>query len=347
MDLFTLETATPVFPDTKYMGSKRRLLPFLMSHLTRLGCDSVLDAFSGSACVSHAMKHAGFSVCSNDLLRFAHATAMATVENDSVKLSEEDISLLLRENPDAGGFIQETFAGLYFSDADNSQLDHLAANISRLRSPYKRALALASVARACMKKRPRGLFTFVGQRGWDGRADLSMSMVEQFRAAAIAFSAAVFGNGKQHRSFNQDVFQLEPDLAPLVYIDTPYVSPFSDCDYTRRYHFVEGFCRGWKDCELMPETKTKKIKSLPTAFAFKNQALESFARLFEHFKNSKLAVSYSSNCIPNREDMVKLLKTVKKRVVVHEMAHKYHSGNHSHKVGDNNSNVTEYLFIAE
>jgi DNA adenine methylase len=28
-------------------------------------------------------------------------------------------------------------------------------------------------------------------------------------------------------------------MADLVYLDPPYVSHYSDCDYTRRYHFVE------------------------------------------------------------------------------------------------------------
>jgi len=172
-------------------------------------------------------------------------------------------------------------------------------------------------------------------------------MREQFLIAVTALNNAVFSNGQQNRALNHNVFDLAPDLADAVYIDTPYVSPFSDCDYTRRYHFVEGFCRYWTGCEIMEQTTTKKIRSLPTEFANKSSATEAFARLFHHFRNAKLVVSYSSNCIPNKVEMIKLLKQEKKSVVVHEEPHRYHSGNHAHKVGDNNNAVTEYLFIAQ
>jgi len=60
-----------------------------------------------------------------------------------------------------------------------------------------------------------------------------------------------------------------------------------------------------------------------------------------------LAVSYSSNCIPSKAEMIELLKNEKSSVTVYESAHRYHHGNHAHKIGDNNNEVIEYLFIAE
>ena len=45
--------------------------------------------------------------------------------------------------------------------------------------------------------------------------------------------------------------------------------------------------------------------------------------------------------------MIELLKEEKAEVSVYEAPHRYHSGNHNHKVGDNNNEVTEYLFIAK
>ncbi|HAL91608.1 MAG TPA: hypothetical protein DCM68_01110, partial [Verrucomicrobia bacterium] len=44
-------TATHEFPETKYMGSKQRLLPFILKHISSLKFRSFLDAFSGSGCV--------------------------------------------------------------------------------------------------------------------------------------------------------------------------------------------------------------------------------------------------------------------------------------------------------
>lgn len=337
----------PVFPQTKYMGSKQRLLPFILNHLTSLRATSVLDAFSGTACVGYALKQTGVQVTTNDFLKFCYYTAKATIENNATNLTRDDISKLMLPNTSAVSFIRETFKNLYFDHADCEFLDHLWANLQELESPLKASIGFAAASRACMKKRPRGLFTFTGTKGWDGRQDLRLSMREQFLIAVTALNNAVFSNGQQNRALNHNVFDLAPDLADAVYIDTPYVSPFSDCDYTRRYHFVEGFCRYWTGCEIMEQTTTKKIRSLPTEFANKSSATEAFARLFHHFRNAKLVVSYSSNCIPNKVEMIKLLKQEKKSVVVHEEPHRYHSGNHAHKVGDNNNAVTEYLFIAQ
>jgi DNA adenine methylase len=338
--------AEPLFPETKYMGSKQRLLPFILKHMTSIRCESVLDAFSGSACVAYALKQTGVRVYANDFLKFSYYTAKATVENNATILCEEDIGKLMHPNPSAPTFIRDTFRDLYFDHSDCEFLDHLWANLQELDSPLKASIGFAAASRACMKKRPRGLFTFTGQKGWDDRVDLKLSMHEQFLIAVNAFNNSIFSNGHQNRAFNQDVFELPPDLADVVYIDTPYVSPFSDCDYTRRYHFVEGFCRYWQGCEIMPKTTTKKIRSYPTAFATKAGANEAFARLFHHFRDSKLVVSYSSNCIPNKKEMIDLLKQEKKHIEVYETPHRYHSGNQAHKVGDNNSAVTEYLFIA-
>jgi len=328
------------------MGSKQAVLDFVVGHILDLKGATVLDAFSGSGCVAYALKAMGRRVIANDHLHLAYHIAKATVENDSVTLGEDDVGKLLRFNRRARHFIQRTFSGLYFSEADCSFLDHAYANICALPSQAKRSLALAALCRACMKKRPRGIFTFVGRKGWDNRKDLRLTMEEQFVRAISEFNASVFANGQRNRAMCSDVFALPRAAADIVYIDTPYVSPHSDCDYTRRYHFVEGLSRYWEGVEIQNETTTKKIKSYPTAFNSVKTVHEAFLRLFHHFRDCKLVVSYGSNGIPNREEMITLLRKVKKDVQVVETSHKYCFGNHRHKVGDNNNEVKEYLFIA-
>jgi len=339
--------AEPVFPETKYMGSKRRLLPFILKHFAPLKFESVLDAFSGSGCVGYALKRSGARLYANDFLKFCFHTARATIENNATLLNEDDVSRLLSKNPSAQSFVRDTYTGLFFDEVDCAFLDNLWANVSELDSPLKKSLALAAAARACMKKRPRGLFTFTGRKGWDERKDLKLSMREQFLEAVIAFNNSVFSNGQQNKAFNVDVFDLDPSLAEVVYIDPPYISPYSDCDYTRRYHFVEGFCQYWKDCEIMEKTSTKKIRSYETDFSNKNGAAHAFQKLFHHFRKSTLVVSYSSNCIPSKAEMIKLLRQEKGQVTVFEAPHRYHHGNQAHKVGNNMNEVIEYLFVAQ
>jgi DNA adenine methylase len=338
-------TQIPQFPETKYMGSKQALLPFILRHISTLRFTRVLDAFSGSGCVAYALKRHGVEVHTNDFLKFAFHIAKAVVENNSVLLDDHDLATLLKPNHSRSDLIERTFAGLYFSADDNVFLDNLWANIRGLRSPIKRSLALAAACRAAMKKRPRGIFTFTGNKGWDGRRDLRLQMEEQFLIAAKQFNQAVFSNGRANVAHCKDVFDVDPNGYDLVYIDTPYVSRFSDCDYTRRYHFVEGFCTYWNGVELLSNTLTKKIRSYRTDFASKAGAAEAFNRLFHHFRQSALVVSYSSNGIPSEDQMIKLLREYKRNVEVHKILHKYSHGNHKHKVGDNKNLVQEYLFI--
>jgi DNA adenine methylase len=335
------------FPATKYVGSKRALLPFIFHHVSKLKFETALDAFSGSGCVAYALKQRGHQVHANDLLRFAFNVARATIENNGTRLDDYDLRLLLRRNTKAGTFIQETFRRLYFNPEDNAFLDNLWANIQQLGSPVKRSLALASACRAAMKKRPRGIFTFTGHKGWDGRNDLRLSMRDQFLDAVTRFNSAVFSNQRRNKAFRADVFDLDPGGYDLVYIDTPYISPYSDCDYTRRYHFLEGFCAYWNGLQPLANTVTKKIPSYPTDFSGKQRALDAFSRLFHHFRDSVIVASYSSNGIPSKQQMLSLLKEVKPRVEVHETNHRYCHGNHNHKVGDNRNSVSEYLFIAQ
>jgi len=340
------EAAKSQFPETKYMGSKQVLLPFILSRLSALRFDRVLDAFSGSGCVAYALKQQGVEVHANDFLKSAFHIARSTIENNATFLSDSELEALLKPNKKARGFIEFTFGDRYFTSEDNRFLDNLWANIQELGGPIKRSLALTAACRAAMKKRPRGIFTFTGMKGWDGRRDLRMSMKDQFLIAIHQIHAAIFSNGRKNKAFCKDVFCLDPKGYDLVYIDTPYISPYSDCDYTRRYHFIEGYCTYWKDAEILEHTSTRKIKSYPTDFSTRAGAVDAFGRLFNHFHNSDLVVSYSSNGIPSRDQMVSLLKRFKRKVEVHETEHQYSHGNHHHKVGSNNNAVREYLFIA-
>ncbi|MBI5060013.1 DNA adenine methylase [candidate division KSB1 bacterium] len=335
------------FPETKYMGSKQRLLPWIQRHVQKLKFRTALDAFSGTACVGYMLKAMGARVTSNDFLHFAYHTAKATIQNSGTLVSDIDLIHLLAINPHSGTLVRDNFAGLYFDERDSEFLDNLYANIRLTRSPLVRSIALAAACRACMKKRPRGIFTFTGKKGWDGRRDLQLSMKEQFLAAVSDYNLAVFSNGQRNKALCSDVFELDPRGFDLVYIDTPYVSPFSDCDYTRRYHFVEGYCRYWEGLHILQSTTTRKFASYKTAFSDRRSAASAFRRLFDHFKKSTLVVSYSSNCIPDKKTMFDLLREVKGSVGVHEKDVTYYHGNHRHRVGDNNNKAREYLFVAE
>ena len=148
-----------------------------------------------------------------------------------------------------------------YTDEENDLIDTLRTNIDAIRDPYKHAITMTALIRACTKKRPRGIFTYTGHRYDDGRKDLQKSLAEQFLEAVEAVNHAVFDNGKVNRSKHGDAMDLRVEQSDLVYIDPPYYSPLSDNEYVRRYHFVEGLARDCKGVEIQEHTLTKKFKS--------------------------------------------------------------------------------------
>ena len=335
------------FPTSRYMGSKHAVLPFLHDQLEGVKFKTVLDAFSGSGSVGYLLKCMGKSVTCNDFLNFAYHTANAAVANSQDLLCPEEVAALLSPHPNPPKFIEETFSGLYYSDAQNRVLDNLIANAREMRNPAKQSIAYAAIARACLRLRPRGIYTYTGIRYLDGRRDLTLSLEEHFRGAVKLFNEAVFDNGQPCHALNRDVFTIPAEQHyDLVYFDPPYVSPHSDNDYTRRYHFVEGLTRYWEGLEIQHETTTKKFRRLASAFDSKRTIHDAFSRLFEGYRDSTIVVSYSSNSIPNKEEMTELLGRYK-TVTVYEQDHRYSFGTHGHKVGDNQNAVKEYLFIGK
>lgn len=332
------------YPPTRFMGSKSKLLSEIWSVASQFKFDTAVDLFAGSGIVGYMFKSQGKRVISNDYMAMSATFAKAMIENNSVVLSIEEAEKLLIEQRASNHFVAETFQGLYYKDEENNLIDVLRTNIAAIRDPYKRAIAMTSLIRACTKKRPRGIFTYTGERYNDGRKDLQKTLAQQFLEAVEAVNKAVFDNGQQNRARHGDAMELRVEQADLVYIDPPYYSTLSDNEYVRRYHFVEGLARDWQGVEIQQHTLTKKFKSYPTPFSTRNGAADAFDRLFKKFANSILIVSYSSNSLPTQDEMVAIMSKYKKHVAVIPVDYKYSFGNQG-KAKTHRNSVQEYLFV--
>lgn len=332
------------YPPTRFMGSKSKLLSEIWSVASQFNVDTVVDLFSGSGIVGYMFKAQGKSVISNDYMAMSATFTKAMIENNTVTLPLEEAERLLVAHKESDHFVSTKFQGLYYTDEENDLIDTLRTNIATIRDPYKHAIAMTALIRACTKKRPRGIFTYTGHRYDDGRKDLQKSLAEQFLDAVEAVNSAVFDNGKVNRSKHGDAMDLRVEQADLVYIDPPYYSPLSDNEYVRRYHFVEGLARDWKGVEIQEHTQTKKFKSYPTPFSTRKGAADAFDRLFKKFANSILIVSYSSNSLPTQDEMVAIMAKYKKHVEVIPIDYKYSFGNQNEAKTHRNS-VQEYLFV--
>jgi adenine-specific DNA-methyltransferase len=334
------------YPELRYMGSKKRLLPWIHEILNSLDFETALDPFSGTGCVPYLIKSMGRRVVAADFLNFPSIIARATVENNDRRLDGKAIRRLIDPTPSTHQFIENTFSGIFYTKEDLRFLDRVSGNIRRLENYHEQALAFAAIFRSCLKRQPRGVFTISGDlRHYDdGRRDLKLSLEEHFLEQIEVFNAAVFDNGRRNQALRSDVFELPNRKVDLVYLDPPYVPRSDDNCYIKRYHFLEGLSCYWQGMPVDKNTKVRKIAKRFTPFSYRRTAPEAFERMFARFAKSTIVLSYSSNGYPDLSQLTSLLRRHKKSVRVFEKAHRYHFGTHE---GVNRSSVTEYLIVGQ
>jgi adenine-specific DNA-methyltransferase len=330
------------FPRLRYMGSKYRLVPQLARAFSELGGGRALDAFSGSGVVSYLLKTLGYRVTANDFLAFPAVIAQATVVNQDVTLTADDIGRICGPAADGRDFISRTFAGLYFPDDDLAFLDSAWSHIDGL-SGHKRALAISALVLSAARRQPRGVFTVTGARYDDGRRDLRLSLREHFRERAAQYNRVVFDSGQPCAAVSGDVFELAAGCYDVVYLDPPYAPPSDDNCYIKRYHFLEGLSVYWRGQQIMTGTRTKKLAKRYTPFSYKHTVTGALRAVVRQFQDSAIVLSYSSNAVPEAGVIEGILREVKPVVEVRPIDHTYSFGTHA---AARRRAAREYLFIA-
>ncbi len=335
-----------LFPEIRYMGSKRRLLPWIHGVLEGLDFETALDPFSGSGAVAYLMKAMGRQTVSSDFLNLSATLGKALIENNAMHLDGPAIQCLLRTPGNPTSFIEDTFKGVFFNPEDLRFLDRMSWNIRQMENPHQRALAMAVLIRSCAKRQPRGVFTISGNLSKydDGRRDLQLSIEEHFFEQVRIFNEAVFSNGRHNRAECVDVFKVSASDVDLVYLDPPYVPRHDDNCYVKRYHFLEGLSCYWQGLDIDYSTKVRKIPKRFTPFSYRRQAVDAFERLFEIFQSSKIVLSYGSNGYPDLHQLTEILAKIKRDIQVFKRDHTYHFGNHCNV---KRAAVEEYLIVGQ
>lgn len=334
------------FPGLRYMGSKKRLLPWIHDVLDNLDFETAIDPFSGSGSVSYLMKAMEKRTISSDFLNLSATIGKALIENSSTHLDGPAMKRLLAEPASTHHFIEETFSGIFYTKEDLRFLDRISCNLRQLDNPNQQALATAALMRSCAKRQPRGVFTISGDLSKydDGRRDLRLSIEEHFFEQVEIYNEAVFANGRRNKASRCDAFDAEVRGVDLVYLDPPYVPRSDDNCYIKRYHFLEGLSCYWQGLDIDYSTKVRKIPKRFTPFSYRRQAVEAFEKLFHCYRKQKIVLSYSSNGFPDLEQLTSILKKTKADVRVFKRDHTYHFGTHKTV---KRAAVEEYLIVGQ
>ena len=117
-------------------------LNFELSVLRRLKFSSVALPFTGEPDLGLQLKRWQIRVVTNDSMNWAHTKATALVENDSEKLTSEDIDLVTDDAYVPRDRLDNPALSKWFNETDAWWFDNVRFNAERFESPYKRASAL-------------------------------------------------------------------------------------------------------------------------------------------------------------------------------------------------------------
>ena len=327
------------YPSTRYQGSKLKILSWLWSNIAHFDFTTCLDAFGGTGSVGYFLKKKGKTVDYNDNLKFNYTIGKAIIENSDVTLSNDEIDCILtkHQNIEYPSFVKDTFRDIFFLDEENEWLDYVITNIHSIQDEYKKSLAFTALFQACIIKRPYNLFhranlymrTADVKRNFGNKTTWDKPFDDYFRQFAFEYNNLVFSNGHRNLAHCLDVFDVEP-IYDLVYIDTPYMNASgTGVDYLDFYHFLEGMLdyENWNE-RISDKYKHKRIIGNKSPWCIKNKIHDAFERLFEHFRESILVVSYRSHGIPSEEELIEMMSKHKNDVKVKYRDYKYVLSHH-------------------
>jgi hypothetical protein len=117
-------------------------LAFELGVLRRLKFSSVADPHAGEADLAAYLKRWGVKVSANDSRQWASVRARARVENDTERLTAEDVQTVLEEAYVPRHRLHNPALLHWFDETDAWWFDNVREQVEQLATPVKRALAI-------------------------------------------------------------------------------------------------------------------------------------------------------------------------------------------------------------
>jgi len=320
---------------TSYLGSKQKLTDNILQ-MTPKEVNTILDGFGGSNVVGYEFKKKGKKVISNDKLHYSYHIARAIIENSKEKLSDKDINMLFTEDKKHPNFIKKTFGNVYFTPSVLNELDSLRFNIDKLKG-YKKDIALFGLGKTVTQAQKFGNFqvtkhTPVVKKYAKPLSKIPNRFDEKFKENIYQINDLVFDNGKQNKAYREDVDKVVKRLfrkkakkdKTLAYFDPHYVTQFSNTNYEKHQHFVEGLMSYWKDArhkKIKEKSRTKEYE-IENTLDRKNVA-NFFNKFMDNDANYSI-LSYRDKAYPTEPEIKKIIEGNKDEILKKKrIDHKY------------------------
>lgn len=286
----------------KYLGSKRPLLPVILDAVATLpGTTSVIDLFSGTSRVGHALKRAGYRVLANDANAYAATLARCYVEADAEDVLDDARTLLgeLNTLPGSAGYFTETFCekSRFIQPKNGARIDAIREAIAaKSLPPALEAVLLVSLMEAADRVDSTTGVQMAYLKQWAPRSynDLVLRVPE-------VLPRATHGAGEAHCMDARDA--VDTLTADVAYLDPPY----NQHAYLGNYHVWESLVRWDKPAVYGVACKRVDVKERRSPFNSRRQFATVFASLLGRVRAKALVVSFSNEGHLTREAMESML----------------------------------------
>ncbi|MDX1577896.1 MAG: DNA adenine methylase [Gemmatimonadota bacterium] len=284
----------------KYIGSKRVLIPRIVTAIEALpDVETVLDLFSGTSRVGHALKRAGYTVTANDHLAYAATLARCYVEADAGAIADEvrEVIETLRGARPVDGYVTEVFCreSRYFHPKNGRRIDGIREAIDRMDlSEVVRAVALVSLMEAADRVDSTTGVQMAYLKKWAPRAhnDLELRMPD-----------ILAGPGAAHRmDALEAAARIEADVA---YVDPPY----NQHSYMGNYHIWETLVRWDRPEYYGVACKRIECRSYRSPFNRKREIRGAMRAVIEALRAKYIVVSFNDEGYLGREELEEMLSS--------------------------------------
>lgn len=332
----------------KYIGSKRVLIPALLETIAAVvPGGSVIDLFSGTSRVGHALKGQGHRVIANDHNAYAATIACCYVAANAEDHLREAGLLVDEFNQLAGnpGYFTETFCerSRFFQPKNGARIDAIREEIERKELPPElKAVMLVALMEAADRVDSTTGVQMAYLKQWAPRAHRDLEL-----RIPLLLPEARGGKGEAHQGEAETM--VDSLSADIGYLDPPY----NQHKYIGNYHIWESLVRWDKPETYGVACKRLDCRERPSRFNGKRDSREALLGVIRGIRTEHLVVSFNDEGYFSRAEIESMLSERGEVVVIEHDFQRYvgaRIGIHNpkgEKVGKiSHLRNTEYVYVA-
>ena len=278
-------------------NTPRGWLAFELNVLKRLKFTSAALPFTSDANLGAYLKRWKVRVLANDLTLAGWTKAAASIQNNSEKLSDDDVNIVLEDAYVPRYRLQNQSLRNWFGETDAWWFDNVRQNIERLPSPIAKAIASTIALNV-----GDYVLSFTSET-----RELRQPLSNVFRRLLSALPDPV-NNGQNNTCSNKTAheFIAENFLSDLMFLRLPRAHNLSQQNYLGWTAWREEFLRGGDD--FWNDLEARQSGRLGTLIETKSQYLQLLQQTLETAKHIKLwSIAHVEDGYISTQDIVETI----------------------------------------